>query len=152
MDVLRAWMRRGTIYDKCARQSHPIERAPAGALDEDEIESMAGMVVAIALRHFRDDVLSKDVWDPDKGASLTTFFVGQCLMRFPEVWRPWLTSARRRIAAIKSSARTFDDAPMKAVDEDVLLSMASDAALALVRNKDARIAFAMTSLSLDGSR
>jgi len=35
-------------------------------------------------------VLIPRVWRPDGGASLETFFVGQCLIRFANVYRRWL--------------------------------------------------------------
>ncbi len=51
---------------------------------------MAGEVVTVALAPFRDEVLLPGLWDPAKGASLTTYFVGQCILRFPNVYRSWL--------------------------------------------------------------
>ncbi|MCU1488229.1 MAG: polymerase sigma factor, sigma-70 family [Actinomycetia bacterium] len=41
---------------------------------------------------FRDEVLVSGRWDPTKGASLKTFFVGQMLLRFANVYRLWRRS------------------------------------------------------------
>ena len=33
-------------------------------------------------------------WSPEGGASLATFFVGQCITRFPNLYRVWLRDRR----------------------------------------------------------
>ena len=48
------------------------------------------MTVAQAIATFRDSVLPNGRWDPEKGASLRTFFIGQCLMQFPRVYSRWI--------------------------------------------------------------
>jgi len=141
-DVLCSWMRKGTIYNKCAQKNRPVKRAPEGALDQAEIESLAGETVTHALRFFRETVLKPGRWDPAKGASITTFFVGQCILRFPEVYRPWLTEVlgfRRgvEVAEVQLHQR------LTPVEDDVIVSMMTDDALRLVLNDKARRAFVM---------
>jgi hypothetical protein len=34
-------------------------------------------------------------WDPKKGASIKTFFIGQCLIRFVNVYNRWRDNDRR---------------------------------------------------------
>ena len=34
-------------------------------------------------------------WDPRKGASLTTYFIGQCMIQFPNVYRRWWRETKR---------------------------------------------------------
>jgi DNA-directed RNA polymerase specialized sigma24 family protein len=41
---------------------------------------------------FRDRVLKRNRWNPAKGATLKTFFIGFCLFIFPNFYRSWLVS------------------------------------------------------------
>lgn len=50
---------------------------------------------------FRDEVLVPGTWDPMKGASLKTYFVGQMLKRFANVHREW---KRRELQPVLSTA------------------------------------------------
>lgn len=145
VDVLHSWVRKGTIYEKCAQRQRFIQRPPEGMLDEAEARSLVNETVAVALKHFRDDVLIPGVWDPTKGASITTFFVGQCLMRFPDLYRPWLNRVRKvdrgtDIAKVQLSQQS------NPVEDDVIVSMTSNSALNVVRNKEARVALVMTAM------
>ncbi len=145
VDVLHSWVRKGTIYEKCAQRKRFIKRPPEGALDAAEGRSLVNGTVAAALQHFREDVLIPGVWDPAKGASITTFFVGQCLMRFPDIYRPWLNQVRKvergtDIAKVQLSQR------VSPVEDDVIVSMTNRSALTVVRNRDARVAFVMIAM------
>ena len=52
--------------------------------------------VSKALHHFRVDVLMKKKWDYRKGETLRTYFVGQCLIRFANIYRAWYGNEARR--------------------------------------------------------
>ncbi|MEO3939419.1 sigma factor-like helix-turn-helix DNA-binding protein (plasmid) [Dermatophilaceae bacterium Soc4.6] len=142
VDVLCSWIRKGTIYDKCAQKKRPVKRAPEGALTSDEIESIAGETVTRALGYFRDEVLRAGRWDPEKGASLTTFFVGQCILRFPDVYRPWLTSVESHRGSIDLAEVQLSQR-LTPVEDDVMLSMMTSNALRNVRSDKARRAFVL---------
>jgi DNA-directed RNA polymerase specialized sigma24 family protein len=102
--VLTAWIGTRAIFGKVkARTSHTLESPPEGALDEDAVHDLATDTVVVALRTFRDDVLRMRRWDPRKGASLKTFFIGQCLFRFPNIYRSWLRDRRRHLAVTASA-------------------------------------------------
>ena len=140
--VMTSWLLNGTIFERCARKGRPVERPPAGALDRVEAESMAGEVVAVSLAHFRDDVLVPGQWDPARGASLTTFFVGQCVLRFPNIYRAWLVqlpSYRLDEEAVLDVNRTTT----QAVDDDVIRDRMSVDALRMVRSDEARKALVL---------
>jgi RNA polymerase sigma factor (sigma-70 family) len=64
---------------------------PEPAWDYEERSRLAEDTVVIALHKFRDTVLIPHRWKPERGATLRTFFIGQCLIRFPNVYRQWLT-------------------------------------------------------------
>lgn len=98
--VLTAWIYRGEIFAKVkAKGFGALEPEPYhGALIEDA-QSLADETVTLALRAFRDRVLVPGKWDPSKGASLRTFFIGQCLLQFANVYRRWVREVRRSYTA-----------------------------------------------------
>lgn len=89
--VISAWIRRDVILQRCrVRGAGGLEPPPPGAFDDPGlVEDLAQETVGVALVHFRDDVLAAGRWDYRRGASLRTFFIGQCLMRFPNIYRHW---------------------------------------------------------------
>jgi DNA-directed RNA polymerase specialized sigma24 family protein len=89
VQVIGAWVcgRERLIFAKCAAKG-------IGALvpvdyDKDEARGLANETVVRAIAAFREKVLVPGRWRPAKGASLKTFFVGQCLFQFPNVYRKW---------------------------------------------------------------
>jgi len=89
--VVSSWMRRGTIFARCRERGFgglppPPDRA---FRDPDTVDGLAGETVAKALKHFRTDVLLQQKWTSAGGATVKTFFVGQCLIRFANVYRAW---------------------------------------------------------------
>lgn len=88
LQVLRAWIGTGAIFVRCRQRGYRTERRIQ--LQEDEVIELASMTVAQAIATFRHSVLPKGRWDPEKGASLRTFFIGQCLMKFPRVYATWI--------------------------------------------------------------
>lgn len=88
--VLRAWMLRGLMLKKCKEKGlRGLPRNGLGHLSMPDIEELAGETVAVAIYYFRERVLVANGWDPRRGASLRTFFIGQCLIQFPSVYRRW---------------------------------------------------------------
>lgn len=113
--VIRAWVRDGKVHAKYAEKrlgGLPPEPRP-GALTDDPStgQGLADETVALALNAFRDKVLVPGTWDPRRGASLRTFFVGQCLMQFANVYRAWHSDFVREIA------QPFDDQRLYALIE-----------------------------------
>lgn len=94
--VITAWVITGRIIDRCHHKGYgPLERS-SSIRNQDAADELAGETVALALVKFRDTVLARGKWDPNRGASLRTFFIGQCLIRFPNIYRRWLTEQRAR--------------------------------------------------------
>jgi hypothetical protein len=78
----------GEIYQECARKGiHYDLRLPDNITREDACE-IAAETTARALVSFRT-LLRRGGWVPTAGASLTTFFLGQCLWRFSNEARRW---------------------------------------------------------------
>lgn len=114
--VMRAWIATGRIFVELVR-SHSFAKLappPSGWLDADEAESLAGEVVTVALAAFKNDVLAKGVWKAEKGASLSTFFIGQCKLQFPNIYRKWFEAEcrfRRSPAVDPDGSRLHGRAP-----------------------------------------
>ncbi len=97
--VLSAWMHRGLIFARCKAKNiglAPLDRP----FSKDEVDELVGETVAKALHHFRVDVLMKNRWTPTGGASLRTFFLGQCLLRFANVYRAWRDHENETLRAV----------------------------------------------------
>lgn len=58
--------------------------------DPENADELANETVAVALNKFRDTNLRRHRWDSTRGATIKTYFIGQCLIRFPNIYRSWL--------------------------------------------------------------
>jgi len=93
--VLRGWLFNRTIFEQVAATGYAVERCPPEWLDEEEVISLASDTVVLAIRRFRE-ILRAGKWDSARGASLRTYFVGQCKLQFPNVYRTWRRQAVER--------------------------------------------------------
>jgi DNA-directed RNA polymerase specialized sigma24 family protein len=94
LDVIGGWVRSGRIIAECRKRG--IKGLPAGGrrdLHDGDIADLTQRIVAEAICSYRE-VLRRDGWSGEQGANLTTFFVGQCLIRFPSAYRQWCNEAR----------------------------------------------------------
>ncbi len=88
--VLIAWMRNGVIRRRLADKNiNGLPTPPPWEWHDETWNDLAGATLVIAVEKFRDTVLATGHWKPDGGASLKTFFIGQCLFRFPNPYRSW---------------------------------------------------------------
>lgn len=96
--VIGGWIHRGLIFARCRQRGLGGLPPPLGdALrDPDTVSELTGETVAKALVHFRTDVLLRGRWVSNGGATLKTFFVGQCLFRFANVYRAWHAKEQRK--------------------------------------------------------
>jgi hypothetical protein len=119
--VILAWLRRGTIWKHCADRGRPLhptdtEREVLEAQFEERLE-LALETVAEALQFFRERVLVPRRWSFDGGATLTTYFIGACLLTFPNVFRRWRVAQRKWNKALAGEklaipeGRTLADLP-----------------------------------------
>jgi hypothetical protein len=106
--VMMAWTRTGQIFSKCQAKGRPLsEFAPRWSRD-DRLE-IAIETTARALKCFFDNVLRPGKWDHHRGATLKTYFVGACLLQFPNVFTVWATE-QRHWAQLHDGEQTLDDA------------------------------------------
>jgi DNA-directed RNA polymerase specialized sigma24 family protein len=100
--VMSAWIATGVVFAKCREKGIVTGRleGPGRPIWGQDAEDLTEDTVAMAIIAFRDRVLRGRRWDPARGASLATFFIGMCLLQFPNVYRAWrreyLRSAKRR--------------------------------------------------------
>lgn len=96
--VLNSWMRSGLIWRRLADQRgiRGLPTPPAWEWNDEAWGDLAHDTLVIAIEKFRDTVLIPGRWDPNRGASLKTYFIGQCLIRFPNVYRSWYVSTEKR--------------------------------------------------------
>jgi hypothetical protein len=119
--VILAWLRRGVIWKHCADRGRPLrptdaDRETLAGMFEERLE-LAFETVAEALKFFRDRVLRTGYWSHEGGATLTTYFIGACLLDFPNVFRRWQAAERRWHGALRAETlncpegRTLADLP-----------------------------------------
>lgn len=97
MAVMLSWTRTGKIIGECKKKNRPLERpehGPGHWSYTDRLE-LAGETVAIALKYFLEKVLKPGKWHYEGGAALRTFFVGACLLQFPNVYNRWAREQHR---------------------------------------------------------
>jgi hypothetical protein len=100
---LRAWMRDGTIIEKCGERGVPlgaryfeVEVLQRRGDIRDEI---AHTSVESAVQRFTEEFLPGGKWEPEGGATMRTYFVKTCLYAFRDVFKNWFFSYRRRLFA-----------------------------------------------------
>jgi len=142
--VIASWIGRRMIFERCKSRGLGGLPSPLRPFTDDDVASLTDETVAKALRHFRTDVLMKQKWDPTRGATLRTYFIGQCLIRFPNVYRRWLREEENRRhytttddESFLDSTRPQEDGPEHRVIDGVT------AELALATVKDPRVRHAM---------
>lgn len=94
LPVMKSWLRRGTIFTRCAERGRPL--SPTDAHRErlrtsiDDRDELAGETIAEALALFARLGATGKGWTLAGGASLATFFIGTCVACYPTVWRRWV--------------------------------------------------------------
>jgi DNA-directed RNA polymerase specialized sigma24 family protein len=97
--IVLGWIRSGRIIEEARRRGARGLRTP---LDEwrtvlaQDAEDLAQETVIRALGRFRGDAHAGGGWHSDKGATLTTYFVGGCIFAFVEVYRVWSRELARQ--------------------------------------------------------
>jgi len=99
--VLRAWISTGAINRQVYERTGIWLEQPPSQISTEEVAGLSGLAIAEALNRFRDRVLRARKWDHNKGASLSTFWIGYCLLRYPDTYRRWLTEQRHWHLAIR---------------------------------------------------
>ena len=99
--VLKGWLIAGRAREKAARLGvRGTSRIPVGLkLAPDDAHELAIAVLEVALpRYLR--TLGAGKWDPTKGSSLASYFIGGCLHDLPDVSASWGRERERRDAEV----------------------------------------------------
>jgi DNA-directed RNA polymerase specialized sigma24 family protein len=144
VDVLRAWVATGKVFIKVYAITQVQLSAPREAFDEHTAQTLADDTVLAALQAFPEKVLKVGRWDPARGATLKTYFIGQCMWQFLNVYRAWVRE-RDKAAEAQAAAVVVDTerSMSRAVgpEQEVLRRQDLEVALALVSTDAARKAF-----------
>jgi DNA-directed RNA polymerase specialized sigma24 family protein len=90
---LLGWIRSGLIVLRCRERGIPLPTGFMVTLREGDAEQLTEEILADAVLGFQE-LLRQGRWSLEGGASLATFFVGQCITRFPNLYRVWLRDRR----------------------------------------------------------
>lgn len=95
--IMMAWMRTGQIIRQCALKGRPLALGSftPGQWSRDDRLELSLETTARALKNFIEDVLKPRKWDHRRGATLKTFFVGACLLQFPNNFDRWAGEQKR---------------------------------------------------------
>ncbi|MDO5512581.1 sigma factor-like helix-turn-helix DNA-binding protein [Corynebacterium sp.] len=145
--VIAAWMVKGRIGEKC--REHRLSGASVldGIdLNHSHIEWLVMETVSRAIWAFREDVLPNGKWKPHGGASLRTYFIGQCLIRYIDVAKNWRRQRTADEQLVPFSEKLVESGKHTAVDNveaDVIHSEMLEPRLSRIKNEDARAALIM---------
>lgn len=145
--VIGGWLRRGLMVARCAEKNVKAPALPDHVrCDEEAVYDIATETVAESIVTFRDHVLVPGRWDPAKGASLRTFFIGQCILRYPNIARRFLTQYQNR-APLLTEQQTLhaalDTGAISGVEDDAIRTVTVQNILKGVTNPKAARALAM---------
>lgn len=105
--VAFGWLLKGKMPARCSGANRSCPTLDRRTLDPEWAESLATDLVVESIQRFRDDVLRPQVWDPTRGTTLKSFFVGQMLKQFANVYRQW---AKTELRSFKEVEPEEDDA------------------------------------------
>ncbi|MER7638136.1 hypothetical protein [Streptomyces sp. NPDC126522] len=123
ISVLRGWMHSGFIFQLVAQrgfglQPHELDLEELATQSEVR-EELATMTVARALPRFRQTALVEGGWTFEGGASITTYFMGACIYRFPNEFRRHRAAAERQRRALQRQQTVYENpaGPRSTADE-----------------------------------
>jgi DNA-directed RNA polymerase specialized sigma24 family protein len=106
--VLMAWTRTRKIAKLCADKGRPIRATPVDWSADDRL-GLTTLTVAKAINVFRDNVLRREAWDPRRGATVKTFFMGAVILQFPNYYNSWYDEQLRFLT--RPGLRALEDDP-----------------------------------------
>lgn len=144
-DVLVGWMFTGRIWHEVFRKTGRHPRRPDSPFDEDTIRQLCADTVINGLEAFLENVLKKNKWDPQRGASLKSYFVGQCCFQFENVLRSHYRRLKRNREDVVKDPSDWEElqGTNEGADAQVLRHEQKSDALATVSSAKARDAFAL---------
>lgn len=141
--VLVAWGLTGELASKVAKQGGASRaKVPTDLrLCEDDARALAAEVLIVSIRKFRTSSLP--MWDPDRGASLKTFFIGRCLLEVGDAYKAW--HDREHEQAPAATCWTDDGRQCERPDEQAEATVLADQLL-----RDSPVLREMLQMQVDG--
>ncbi len=146
LGVLPAWLASGKMFAE-VRRTTKVQLIPhEGGFDAETRIDLATDTVVAALPAFLE-VLKQNRWDPAKGASLKTYFLGKCKWEFLNVYKRWQRlHGGPTLEVLVDDVRAVTDVELEPADQVLLARERRDAALALLSTENARRAFGMVDM------
>ena len=133
--VMRAWLYTGHIFTLVAGRSYKLNPTDTELerlhVDPDAREELANVTVARALVRFKKTAIEGGGWKFEKGAGLTTYFMGCCVYMFPNQFRAQRRYDRRSNDARREATLSVEPLREPAIDpvDEVTRSMTIAAAM-----------------------
>lgn len=140
--VIRSWLRSGRLFQELARRKRTVRGQIQDAITSDDHEDIVQEIVARAVRNFETKILPARLWNPRGGASVTTFFVGQCLIQAPNALVYWYRHSGRELED-GSADPDLLFARLPATERDVVREIEAREALQLIARPATRRIFAL---------
>lgn len=119
--VLMKWLSTRRIFRECERYRRPVNQlAAAYGWTDDDRSQIATDTIIEAVEFFRDYALRQGKWDWQRGASLSTYFVGACICCFPQVHQRWWKEqvvARSMVLVTLDQAERQVDHPLNLIPD-----------------------------------
>jgi DNA-directed RNA polymerase specialized sigma24 family protein len=148
LGVLPAWLATGKMFVE-VRKTTKVRLVPhEGGFDRETLNDLATDTVVAALPAFLE-VLKQKRWDPAKGASLKTYFLGKCKWEFLNVYKKWQRLHESpNLELLADEMTTFVDADAAAgpADQALLSREQQRAVLAMLSTGRARRAFSLADM------
>ncbi len=104
--VILGWLHTGLIFSLSRTRRRPVGSAPTSWTEDDRVDLATDTVVkGIALFHER--ALVRGEWSVEGGASLSTYFIGSCILVFPGIYRAWRSEHEQKLR-IRSAGHAAD--------------------------------------------
>ncbi len=147
--VIVSWLHNRSIYAKVRQRTRfglpTLDNWPT---HEHTVNDIATDTVIEALDYFKNKVLMAGKWDPAKGASLRTYFIGQCLYKFANCYRKHYDAEvlhRQKEFVADDETLAMFTTSIRGIEETVVTSSEVRDALASVSTTHAKIALVLSS-------
>jgi hypothetical protein len=94
-DVFVGWIFTGKVWAKVQEKTGWNLHRPSRPFTEEDVYTLAGDTVVASLDSFLEHVLKRNKWNPQRGASLKSYFVGQGCFLFPNALKSWRRDQQR---------------------------------------------------------
>jgi DNA-directed RNA polymerase specialized sigma24 family protein len=115
--VVIAWLKTGEMFTQC-KKKNCWPGAPPAFFQDDDLVSLANDTVFQAILNFRDRALIGEGWSLEGGASLKTYFIGTCVLAFPNYYRKWCTEKANERKLFGTAVHTEDVAGLTSSQDD----------------------------------